>query len=212
VKADENLKDVNLLNNTTKIVLMLLLVSFLSCSHNMNQDTGLSTLSLSHTEIKLNKGYKIAVLPFTYKYIAKQSRVGDIETPINAGEIASKYIETELLQTNKFQIIDRQYLSTILQEHKLNLSGMTQDMSMVGKLLNADGLIVGEVIELNTLKEVVNLKGTCIFTLKLIDVKSGGVIFIFKTDETVTFGDYLDALKKSADIFGKEITTKIQDI
>ncbi|MBA4349599.1 MAG: hypothetical protein C0415_06405 [Thermodesulfovibrio sp.] len=162
-------------------------------------------LALSANTSLLHKDYKVAVLNFSYKYSYRKSPLGQVESQLNAGEIVSKFIENELIDTKKFQVIDREHISKIISEHKLNLSGLTGGISTIGNLLNADGLLVGEVIELSTVKEVLSLKSTCVFTAKLIDVKTGTVIFTFKAEEEALFGNYLDALKKAAAKFKSEI-------
>jgi len=162
-------------------------------------------LAVSANTSLLHKDYRVAVLNFNYKYSYRKSDFGRVESPLNSGEIVSKFIENELIVTKKFQVIDREHISKIISEHKLNLSGLTGGISTIGNLLNADGLLVGEVIELSTVKEILSLKSTCIFTAKLIDVKTGTVIFTFKAEEEAFFGNYLDALKKAAEKFKSEI-------
>lgn len=167
---------------------------------------GNTKLSLSRNLSLLHKDYKVAVLNFSHKYSHRKSDIGEVETPINAGEIVSKYIENELIDSKKFYVIDRENLSRVMEEHKLNLTGLTEGISTIGSLLNADGILVGEVIEFNTVKEIMNLKSTCIFTIKLIDVKSGAVIFTFNAEERVFLGTYTDALKKASEKFRDELS------
>ena len=187
------------------IVYLLLCVSCSSCSSTHSK----SDLIISKNKEILQKSYKIALLPFKNKYIRPRSSVGEFDVPVNAGEIVAQYVEKELLRTEKFKIIDREHLSKILEEQKVSLSGITENVADVGKLLNADGIIVGEVIELNTLKQAVNLNGTCVFIMKLIDVKSGEVIFTFNAEEKVPFGSYLDALSNAVVKFRQEIESKL---
>ena len=162
-------------------------------------------LAISANTSLLHKDYRVAVLNFNYKYSYRKSDFGRVESPLNSGEIVSKFIENELIGTKKFQIIDREHISKIISEHKLNVSGLTGGISAIGNLLNADGILVGEVIELSTVKEILSLKSTCIFTAKLIDVKTGAIIFTFKAEEETLLGSYLDALKKASEKFKSEI-------
>lgn len=157
-----------------------------------------------------SRQYKVAILPFKYKYIRKYLSYADIETPLNASDIVMTGVESELLRSGKFKVIEREHLLRILDEQKLNMTGLTQDNGfMIGKLLNADGIIVGEVVELTTLKNVVNLNGRCTMTMKLIDVKSGEIILIFQIDEKVPFGDYMAALREAMKKLSDEINNKL---
>jgi curli biogenesis system outer membrane secretion channel CsgG len=169
-------------------------------------------LVFSDNEKSAGSRYKIAVLPFKYKYIRQTSMIGNMEVPLHAEEIVPTYIENVLLRSQRFRIVDRGNLPKVLEEQKMSLTGLTASASpTIGMLLGADGIITGEIIEIGTLKQEVNIKGTCIFSMKLIDVKSGEVKFTFSAEETVLFGSYLDALKKASENLFNEIN-KRQDL
>ena len=149
---------------------------------------------------QLSKEFRIAVLNFKYVYVKPHSAIGDVEIPLNAGELTAKVFEKSLLKTGKFQVIDREHLKTILNEQSMSLAGLSADVKNLGRLLNAEGIIIGEITELSTrsAKGVVNYKGTCILNLNLINVQMGEIIFTFHGEEIVPMGTYLDALNKVA--------------
>jgi curli biogenesis system outer membrane secretion channel CsgG len=146
----------------------------------------------------LHKDFRIAILNFKYEYIKPHSAIGEVEIPLNAGELTAKIFEKSLLKTGQFQIIDREHLKAILNEQSMSLSGLSADVKSLGRLLNAEGIIVGEITELSTrsAKGIVNYKGTCILNFNLINVQSGEVILSFHGEETIPLGTYLDALHK----------------
>ena len=167
-------------------------------------------LVLSDNEQVAGSRYKVAVLPFAFKYVKQDSLVGDVVVPLNAADIVPKYIEKMLLQTKKYTVVDRENLAKVLEEQKMGMTGLTGNPAQIGALLGADGIITGEIIELSTLKQVVDLKGTCIFTMKLIDIKSGQVKFTYDAEEVVRMGSYLDALNRAAEKFYDDLC-KVKD-
>ena len=154
--------------------------------------------------------YKVAILPFKYKYIKRYVSYADIEAPLNANEIVTAGVEREFLRSGKFKVIDREHLLKVLDEQKLSITGLTQkgDLTKIGNLLNADGIIVGEVIELTTLKNDVSLNGRCTMTMKLIDIKSGEIVLTFEVDERAALGDYIAALQTAMNKLYAEINKK----
>ena len=189
------------------IIFLIFFLMFTGCS---SSDTKPSLIVFENSK-STEAVYKIAVLPFKYKYVKQNSAVGDVEVPLNASEIVPKYIEKMLIKSHKYRIVERENLAKIMEEQKISLSGLTNDPAQAGMLFGADGIITGEIIEVSTLKQVVNLKGTCIFSMKLIDIKSGEVRFTFNAEESVSFGTYLDALNRASEKFYNEIC-KMKDL
>ena len=99
----------------------------------------------------------IAVLPFEARNVR-----ADI------AEAVSDILSVELFNTNRFQVIERQAINRILEEQKLQMTGIT-DMSQaveVGKLLNVEKIMIGSVSRLGK---------TFIINSRLVDVKTGAL-------------------------------------
>jgi hypothetical protein len=193
----------------TNILCNLVIVFSLFLISGCSARTNTADLIVSKSVI-ISDQYKVAILPFKYKYIKRYVSYGDIEAPLNANEIVTAGVEREFLRSGKFKVIDREYLLRVLDEQKLSITGLTQksDLTKIGNLLNADGIIVGEVIELTTLKNVVSLNGRCTMTMKLIDIKSGEIVLAFEVDEKAAFGDYIAALQTAMNKLYAEINKK----
>lgn len=176
------------------IVLFFSCILFFGCATTPSK----TELVFSSKAPPLQKVLRVAVLNFKYEYVKPHSAIGDVEIPLNAGELTAKIIEKSLLKTGMFQIIDREHLKAILNEQSLNVSGLSMDVKSLGRLLNAEGIVIGEITELSTrsAKGIVNYKGTCILNFNLINVQSGEILFSFHGEEIITLGTYLDALHK----------------
>jgi len=85
---------------------------------------------------------RIAVVDFT-----------DINCQIlPAGSVIAELLIGELFRTGRYEIVERKLLSTMLEQHKLNMSGLVNESTArkVGRLLGVDYLVTGTVIDLGT--------------------------------------------------------------
>jgi hypothetical protein len=65
-------------------------------------------------------------------------------------ELFSEILQSEILHQKAFLVVERTYLSKIIQEQKLNLSGMTEsDLTKIGKLAQADKIITGSISKMD---------------------------------------------------------------
>jgi len=74
----------------------------------------------------------------------------------STGTIIAELLISELFRTEQYEIMERKLLSSLLKEHKLNMSGLV-DLSTarrVGKLLGVDYIVTGTVINLGTVLNV----------------------------------------------------------
>ncbi len=87
------------------------------------------------------------------------------------GNIAFNELKAILSNSGSYVMVEREKLSAILQEHKLELSGLTDpnQASFVGRLLKAEILLSGDMTKVG---------GNCIFDIKAIEVPTSKVIGI----------------------------------
>jgi len=94
-------------------------------------------------------------------------------------------LETSLIESNRFKVIEKEKRDQILREQKEQLSGCFEDSCIVeiGKLLGANFLLTGNMIGLNELFQV---------NIKIIDIEKG-VVIEKVTKESI--GDQLSLLR-----------------
>jgi TolB-like protein len=68
------------------------------------------------------------------------------------GKFLSEELITRLFITKKFEVVERQLLVKILEEHKLNLTGIVDPVSAkeLGKILGVDAIASGTITDLGT--------------------------------------------------------------
>ncbi|MFA5779134.1 MAG: CsgG/HfaB family protein [Elusimicrobiota bacterium] len=107
-------------------------------------------------------------IPENIKRIAVNTIKTDTKD-INAVSLQDQIV-TLLLGSERFQVIDREALNTLLTEQKLQLSGAvgTNELVSAGKLIGVQGFFFGSVEQ----KE-----GKVILNLKLVDVESSAIVY-----------------------------------
>lgn len=111
-----------------------------------NLDDGLKNLSSQIvTEMTGGNKQKIAVIEFS-----------DLDGKITElGKFISEELITRLFISKKFDVVERQLLNKILQEHKLNLSGLVDETTAkkIGSVLGVDAICSGTITDLvNSIK------------------------------------------------------------
>jgi TolB-like protein len=113
-------------------------------------------LTLYTPSISQNKT-AIAVLNFEAKNVSHET-----------AEAVADILSTELFNTKRFEVIERQAITRILEEQKLQMTGIT-DMSQaaeIGKVLNVKKIMIGSVSKLGQ---------TYIINTRLVDVQTGAM-------------------------------------
>lgn len=107
----------------------------------------------------------------------------------NIGRIVSEMLTTNLAQVKVFNVIERQQLSKVLEELKLNQTGVVDSMSAkrLGKLLAADAILCGSVSEVGKFFDInirlIDVEKATILTAAVVEIKQadflvnmGGII------------------------------------
>ncbi len=68
------------------------------------------------------------------------------------GAVIAELLISELFRTGRYEIVERKLLSSLLEQHKLNMTGLVDESTArkVGKLLGVDYIVTGTVIDLGT--------------------------------------------------------------
>ena len=99
----------------------------------------------------------MAVLDFEAKNIAQET-----------ADAVADILSTELFNTNRFNVVERTAIAKILEEQKLQMTGIT-DMSRaaeIGKVLNVEKIMTGSVSRLGN---------NIIINTRLVDVETGAL-------------------------------------
>ncbi len=167
--------------NSALLIIIGLLSLLIGCSSSIKNkiathptlDSKLDELvSQIVTSLSQNQKTKIAIIEFS-----------DIQGKVtNFGRYLAEELTTRLYLTGKFEVVERQLLNKILQEHQLSLSGMIDENSAVelGKILGVDAIATGSITDLGSGVKV---------NARLISTKSGKVFSVASAkipkDETV---------------------------
>jgi TolB-like protein len=99
----------------------------------------------------------VAVLDFEPKNIERES-----------AEAITDLLRTELFNTGRFMVVERQKIQKILEEQKFQMSGLTDtdQAAQIGRLLNVKKIMIGSITRLGN---------TQILNTRILDVQSGVV-------------------------------------
>lgn len=127
----------------------------------------------------------VAVLPYANKAaVSRELTMGD-------ASLVSEFVIEQLLDTERFNVIEREMMEAIMKEHSFNMSGMVDPMTAVqiGKLAGVRYLVAGSVTGLSTKKSGASYsdsawggggfnKNTVIanVTARFIDVETGRIV------------------------------------
>lgn len=118
--------------------LNITLITFSGLSQTV--DEGLTDLSNQITSgMSEGKKQKIAVVEFS-----------DLEGRVTEfGKFLSEELITRLFISKKFNVVERQLLNKVLEEHKLNVTGLVDESTakQLGKILGVDAICSGTVTE-----------------------------------------------------------------
>ena len=116
----------------------------------------------------LNKNIKIAIMPFK-----------DAPKAPGSGDAVAEALNNEIIKIVRWNLIERMQLSNVLNEQTLDATGLTDtDLNKIGKLLNTDYIITGNVAEYWYGRAAIIVPKTRLsFTARIIEVKTGNIIF-----------------------------------
>lgn len=126
------------MKNTAKLLLSLLL----ACSGAAFAEDNYSQLARELTEAGTAvQGKKIAIIPFSYA----DGRTGATKD----GSVISERLTIKMINMHKFEIIERSVLDKVMNELKLQNSGMIDASSaqQLGKVLGVEAIVTGTIVE-----------------------------------------------------------------
>ena len=127
------------MKNTVKLLLSLLL---LACSGAAFAEDKYDQLAKELTEAGAPvQGKKIAIIPFSY--------ADNMAAASKDGSVIAERLTIKMINGHKFEIIERSVLNKVMNELKLQNSGMIDASSaqQLGKVLGVDAIITGTLVE-----------------------------------------------------------------
>jgi TolB-like protein len=134
------------------------------CKHSVRLFTVLATLvlliTISGTCRAEYKKIKIAVLDFQVEGTFNEAGIG---------KIAAEWLTTGLVETGRFDVIERRLIKKIVEEQKFGSSGLIDSSSAVrlGRVLGVGTVVAGTVMKLDDYVEI---------NARLLNVETGSII------------------------------------
>lgn len=117
----------------------------------------------------------VAILPFNC------SGVNDT----NISPIITELTQNALLKYSKIRIVEKSQVNKIIKELGFTQSGLTENIIETGKLLTAQKVIIGSLIQLNDKITI---------SIRLVDTKTGEIINSEETTEKIQINDIDNSL------------------
>lgn len=105
--------------------------------------------------------------PITLSVIDFEVQSGDASHRF-IGKGFSSLITTELRKSTTLRLTEREQINRILEEQKLQLSGLTDGAVVIGNMLSVDYMLTGNIID---------MKDSFIFEARLINVETGEILW-----------------------------------
>jgi len=108
---------------------------------------------------------KVAIMPFRAPTELIGSSVSDL-------------FVTEMLKSERYELVERSQMAKVLSESELALAGLSASKAVeVGNMMGADGVIIGTVDEYSTVAQRGRTYPVVGMSVRLIDCKSGKVVW-----------------------------------
>jgi TolB-like protein len=151
--AGEDIYSGRIMKTNNIIASLLITILFISCS--ANKKSSRVRPAQPGNKTTTDQKERIAVLDFK-----------TINLPAEKSRIVSELIRTDLINTNKFIVIERSQVDMIFKEHGFASTGFTDESSAVkiGKILAAQKILIGTVMKVGD---------SIVVTCRVVDVEKG---------------------------------------
>ena len=118
------------------------------------------------------------------------------------GKGVSRLVAMELRKADNVKLIEREKLNAVLEEQRFALSGMANEETLmeIGKLLTADYLVLGEIID---------MAGPVLITVRMVDAGTGEVVWDGSLTEELEAYDYIGSYFASSIL--DELGSKVEE-
>lgn len=123
-----------------------------------------------------DKPLKIAIVDFNYEFEGEGTKGATkyVSAGKDGGHVISNILASELNNMDGFQILERSEIEKLLDEQKLQVSGVIDESSAVeiGKMIGADAVILGDVTDYLEWTNTGVVGSTVTFSARLVDIES----------------------------------------
>ncbi|MDD5645102.1 MAG: DUF799 family lipoprotein [bacterium] len=132
----------------------------------------------------------------------------------NAGELVSDGVASMLLSFPDYEVIERDQLKHILEEQNLQMTDIVKNKSVqeVGNILGCDAVVLGNVVEYFSWQEFVFWGTDLSFNIRLVDVKTGTVIWSASVSIRKNSGNAGAALIKACTLLKKDLEKRFENV
>jgi hypothetical protein len=159
-----------------------------------------------------NKLYMLAILPFEDNVKRRTSQRLNMNFLDDPGNYVAYYFGTGLTGLPHFKIVERNSLESIFREQNLDLSGLLdqEGYKKIGKLANADFLLVGRVNDLWWGSDAFTHESCVECTFRIVSVETGETL----VSSSFTVHDYTSdvgsVLSRAVNDVAKQIRQKLR--
>ena len=163
---------------TLSLFILLTWTAVISNAGGEKSIVSLKLKELSSQVISLVEGSSGEKDRFTIAIIELEN-VGKRARDNELGKIVSEMLTTNIVQLGNFNIVEREQLSKVLKELKLNQIGLvdTNSAKMVGKMLAADSILCGSVSEVGQFFDInvrlIDVEKATVISAAVIEIKQG---------------------------------------
>ena len=163
---------------TLSLFILLTWTAAISNAGGEKSIVSLKLKELSSQVISLVEGSSGEKDRFTIAIIELEN-VGKRARDNELGKIVSEMLTTNIVQLGNFNIVEREQLSKVLKELKLNQIGLvdTNSAKMVGKMLAADSILCGSVSEVGQFFDInvrlIDVEKATVISAAVIEIKQG---------------------------------------
>ncbi|MCK9554652.1 CsgG/HfaB family protein [bacterium] len=132
----------------------------------------------------------------------------------NAGELVADGVASMLLSFPDYKVIERDQVKHILEEQDLQMTDIIKNKSVqeVGNILGCDAVVLGNVIEYFSWQEFVFWGTDLSFNIRLVDVKTGTVIWSASVSIRKNSGNAGAALIKACTLLKRDLEKRFEDV
>lgn len=132
----------------------------------------------------------------------------------NAGELVADGVASMLLSFPGYEVIERDQLKHILEEQDLQMTDVIKNKSVqeVGNILGCDAVVLGNVVEYFAWQEFVFWGTDLSFNIRLVDVRTGTVIWSASVSVRKNSGNAGAALIKACTLLKKDLGKRFEDV
>ncbi|MCK5707794.1 MAG: hypothetical protein KAI43_09080 [Candidatus Aureabacteria bacterium] len=156
---------------------------------------------------------RVAVLDFEFdRAETDEIALGKANRPRNAGAIMADIFMEQLMDTGRYDFVERRQVKRLLDERGLSVSGILEKKSLdeIGKMLNVDALVVGVVSDFSDYNTGLIWGACAAFSARMVDINSGLVVWSVSANRNINFTNVTSAAQMVSKDAVKQLLKKLK--